>query len=123
MNRLALIVRDASEDGDTRHLAAGSVGQIVKRRFDRQPDRLDCKFNKRTAFQHLSMRNGGATKLFPLFVAVEPVKVPAYGLPSLPAIHLDGPQAFNGSSDLPLRFALQCARSLQLEQLPEQTDC
>jgi hypothetical protein len=37
---LALIIRDANADDDTRHLAADSLGQIVRRRFDRQPDRL-----------------------------------------------------------------------------------
>jgi hypothetical protein len=35
---LASIIRDANADGDTRHLAADSLGQIVKRRFDKQAD-------------------------------------------------------------------------------------
>jgi hypothetical protein len=57
---------------------------------------------------HASMCNSAhhsaTPKPFQLYVAVEPVKVPAYGLPSLRAIHLDRPQAFNGSPDVPLRF-------------------
>ena len=35
---LESILRDANADGDTRHTAAEALGQVVRRRFDRQPD-------------------------------------------------------------------------------------
>lgn len=35
---LAEMVRDPAVDGDTRHLAAQVLGQVVRRRFDKQPD-------------------------------------------------------------------------------------
>lgn len=35
---LASIIKDANADGDTRNVAAVSLGQIVKRRFERQGD-------------------------------------------------------------------------------------
>jgi hypothetical protein len=37
---LAAIIKDTNGDGDTRHLACDSLGQIVRRRFDNEPDRL-----------------------------------------------------------------------------------
>jgi hypothetical protein len=37
---LASIIKDANADGNTRHTAADSLGSIVKRRFDKQPDRI-----------------------------------------------------------------------------------
>ena len=35
---LAAIVKDVDADGDTRHLAAGCLGRIVRKRFDEQAD-------------------------------------------------------------------------------------
>ncbi|HSF27127.1 MAG TPA: HEAT repeat domain-containing protein [Actinomycetes bacterium] len=39
---VAEILRDPTVDGDTRHTAAEALGQIVRRRFDKQPDPIQA---------------------------------------------------------------------------------
>lgn len=39
---VAALIRNEGTDGDTKELAISTLGQIVRRRFDRQPDRGDA---------------------------------------------------------------------------------